>query len=84
MSDIGPSWSSFQLKATTFYLKISKKHPIFFEKNIPIFLLYFGEDLVESVLIDWAQILINPLPDDKTRLLQIETNCRRHFKMHSK
>ena len=25
----------------------------------------------------------NPLPDDKNfRLVQIETNCRRHFKVH--
>ena len=26
----------------------------------------------------------NPLPDDNFRLVQIETNCRRHFKVHLK
>ena len=26
----------------------------------------------------------NPLPDDNFRLVQIETNCRQHFKVHLK
>ena len=29
--------------------------------------------------------ILNPLPDDKNfRLVQIETNCKRHFKVHLK
>ena len=37
--------------------------------------------LVENV----ECMAFNPLPDDKSfRLVQIETNCRRHFKVHSK
>ena len=37
----------------------------------------------ESLRLPQLQLTINPSPDDKiVTLVQIETNCRRHFKEH--
>ena len=40
--------------------------------------------LQSSKIPDKKQKVINPLTDDKFRLVQIETNCRRHSKVYLK